>query len=118
MGEERPHSDVLPISFATLAERLRTEGLAATVDPSSGAFTFTTHSADDRVLDVDLFVAIRGTTYDAHDALDRVVATPIGGVIAETAPPLGSTVPWLQVDDSRRALAILHQMQAGDPGRR
>ena len=117
MGEERPHSDVLPISFATLAERLRTEGLAATVDPSAGAFTFTTHSADDRVLDVDLFVAIRGTTYDAHDALDRVVATPIGGVIAETAPPLGSTVPWLQVDDSRRALAILHQMQAGDPGR-
>jgi len=73
---------------------------------------------DDRARTGDLFVAIRGTAYDAHRAIPRLPGSGILGVIAESAAPPEYPLPWFRVDDSRRALARLEQARWGDPAAR
>jgi UDP-N-acetylmuramoyl-tripeptide--D-alanyl-D-alanine ligase len=52
----------------------------------------------------DVFVALRGDNFDAHDFLPQVGAAGAAAVIAETLPP-GFGLPSLQVPDSKLALA-------------
>jgi len=52
----------------------------------------------------DLFVALRGENFDAHDFLQQVAAAGAAAVIAERLPT-GFSLPALQVADSKLALA-------------
>jgi UDP-N-acetylmuramoyl-tripeptide--D-alanyl-D-alanine ligase len=51
----------------------------------------------------NLFVALRGERFDAHDFLNEVAAKGIAGVVAERVPD-GLSVPALVVPDTRIAL--------------
>jgi len=70
---------------------------------------------DDRQPSGDLFVAIRGTRYDSHRSIPSLLGTGIRGVVAETPPPPEFPLPWFQVEDTRRAHALLEQARWGDP---
>ncbi len=70
---------------------------------------------DDRQPTGDLFVAIRGTRYDSHRSIPNLLGSGIRGVVAETPPPPEFPLPWFQVDDTRRAHALLEQARWGDP---
>ncbi|MFZ6655472.1 UDP-N-acetylmuramoyl-tripeptide--D-alanyl-D-alanine ligase [Undibacterium sp. TJN19] len=52
----------------------------------------------------DVFVALCGENFDAHDFLPQVAAAGAAAVIAESLPQ-GFTLPSLQVPDSKMALA-------------
>ena len=54
----------------------------------------------------DLFVALRGERFDAHDFLPQARAAGAAAVLAEHGLP-GSGLPGVQVPDSRRALGEL-----------
>ncbi|MCY4073979.1 MAG: UDP-N-acetylmuramoyl-L-alanyl-D-glutamate--2,6-diaminopimelate ligase [Acidobacteria bacterium] len=64
-----------------------------------------------------VFVAIRGARHDgasfAADACDRGACA----VIAETAPPAATGVPWIRVADARAALAAAAAALHRDPSR-
>jgi len=51
----------------------------------------------------NLFVALRGERFDAHDFLDAVVAQGAAAVVVERIPP-GLTIPAIVVADTRVAL--------------
>jgi UDP-N-acetylmuramoyl-tripeptide--D-alanyl-D-alanine ligase len=76
----------------------------------------------------NLFVALRGERFDAHDFLPQVAQHQVAAVVAE-AVPQGLTVPALIVPDTRVALGQIahycHRQQwqnhgqgndRGDPG--
>lgn len=67
-----------------------------------------------------LFVAVRGATVDGHryipDALGRGAVAVVG--MEPTVAYAGGPVPYIQVDDSRRALATLAAALYGFPSRR
>ena len=59
-----------------------------------------------RVVDGALFVAVRGGSADGHDFIRAAVEAGAAAVVGEIADP-GLTVPYVQVPDSRVALAQL-----------
>lgn len=62
-------------------------------------------STDSRKIEQgNLFLALRGETFDAHDFLDMVVSSGAVAVIAERVPA-GFSIPALIVPDTKRALA-------------
>ncbi len=63
------------------------------------------------VKDGDVFVAVKGTVYDGHDFIDRVVANGAGYIVCERETQHEAIV----VDDSAEAAAILAQAAAGNP---
>jgi len=52
----------------------------------------------------ELFVALRGEKFDAHDFLEQVVAQGAAAVVVEHVPP-GLAIPALVVPDTKTALA-------------
>ena len=67
---------------------------------------FTSVSTDTRSLTPgQLFFALRGPNFDAHDRLDDATAAGAAGAVVERQMP--STLPQLIVSDSRRALGVL-----------
>ena len=54
----------------------------------------------------DLFIALRGERFDAHDFLDGVAAQRVSAAILSRAPA-SLAVPYLLVPDTRRALGAL-----------
>lgn len=64
----------------------------------------------------DLFVAIAGTVVDGHDYAAAAVDAGAKAIMAER--PLAVDVPVLRVEDTRRALAHLATLAAGDPDTR
>lgn len=56
-----------------------------------------------------LFAAIRGTTIDGHRFIADALAAGSTAILAESAPPveLDSSIAWLHVPDSRKALSAL-----------
>ncbi|WP_347555019.1 UDP-N-acetylmuramoyl-tripeptide--D-alanyl-D-alanine ligase [Robbsia sp. KACC 23696] len=54
----------------------------------------------------DLFVALRGDRFDAHDFLDAVAAQRVGAAIVSRAPD-AFAAPYVLVPDTRRALGEL-----------
>jgi UDP-N-acetylmuramoyl-L-alanyl-D-glutamate--2,6-diaminopimelate ligase len=75
-------------------------------------------TADSRqVVPGALFVAIPGDTYDGHDFIPQAAAE--GAAVAfGQAPDIQSSVPYVQVDDSRLALAQLAAGWYGFPARK
>ncbi|AMP01802.1 UDP-N-acetylmuramoyl-tripeptide--D-alanyl-D-alanine ligase family protein [Collimonas arenae] len=64
-------------------------------------------STDSRaVTSGDLFVALRGERFDAHDFLDQVIVKGAAAVLVERAPA-GLSVPALVVPDTRAALGAI-----------
>ncbi|QDZ28952.1 UDP-N-acetylmuramoyl-tripeptide--D-alanyl-D-alanine ligase [Noviherbaspirillum sp. UKPF54] len=62
-------------------------------------------STDSRAVSIgNLFVALRGERFDAHDFLNEVAAKGVAAVVVERVPE-GLTVPALVVPDTRVALA-------------
>ena len=69
-----------------------------------------------QVQDGFLFVAVPGLNVDGHryisDAIERGAAAVVG-----TQPPQDLPVPYIQVADARRALAVLAAAYFGFPAR-
>ena len=59
----------------------------------------------------DLFVALSGYTADGHKFIPQAMASGAAAVLCQV-PPEGEGIPYVQVADSRRALAA-----AGEIGR-
>jgi UDP-N-acetylmuramoyl-tripeptide--D-alanyl-D-alanine ligase len=77
---------------------------AAAVNNRAADATFDGVSTDSRNVSVgNLFVALRGERFDAHDFLKEVAAKGVAAVVVERAPQ-GLTVPALVVPDTRIAL--------------
>jgi UDP-N-acetylmuramoyl-tripeptide--D-alanyl-D-alanine ligase len=77
---------------------------AAAVNNRAADAAFDGVSTDSRNVSVgNLFVALRGERFDAHDFLKEVAAKGVAAVVVERAPQ-GLTVPALVVPDTRIAL--------------
>jgi UDP-N-acetylmuramoyl-L-alanyl-D-glutamate--2,6-diaminopimelate ligase len=63
----------------------------------------------------DLFVAVRGTKVDGHDYIQQAVARGAAAVVSEHPIPSLSPVPFIQVPDSARALAVMASNFYGNP---
>ncbi|MGH8808512.1 MAG: UDP-N-acetylmuramoyl-tripeptide--D-alanyl-D-alanine ligase [Noviherbaspirillum sp.] len=75
-----------------------------TADAAAAAAAFDGVSTDSRQVSVgNLFVALRGERFDAHDFLAEVAAAGAAAVMVERVPA-GLTVPALVVPDTRVAL--------------
>ncbi len=74
-------------------------------------------TADSRSVEAgDLFVAVRGTTHDGHRFLEDAVRRGAICLVGEEDDP-GLGIPYLQVQDSRRALAQMAAAWHGHPAR-
>ena len=70
-----------------------------------------------RVTPGTIFVALRGQQDDGVRHAPQAVARGAVAVVAETAPPAGSGVPWVVVGDARLALALLADAFHRQPSR-
>jgi UDP-N-acetylmuramoyl-L-alanyl-D-glutamate--2,6-diaminopimelate ligase len=68
-----------------------------------------------RVTPGAVFVALRGVNADGARFAPQAIAKGAIAVVAETAAPGGTTVPWLQVPNARAALAELAATFYGHP---
>jgi UDP-N-acetylmuramoyl-L-alanyl-D-glutamate--2,6-diaminopimelate ligase len=93
------------LSFARLEGDERAEVMGLTYDSR-------------RVRPGDLFVAIRGFHVDGHDFIPEAMQRGATTIVAETPPTSSVKVPWVQVSDSRVALARLAAAFYGHPARR
>ncbi len=79
-------------------------------------------TADSRAVQPgDVFVAVPGERFDGHDyaadAVQRGAVAVVGTRDASALPELPGTVPYLQVDDARAALAAGSALLQGFPSR-
>jgi UDP-N-acetylmuramoyl-L-alanyl-D-glutamate--2,6-diaminopimelate ligase len=66
----------------------------------------------------DLFVAVPGTQVDGHRFIGRALASGAIAIVAqEAAEEANGTVTWIQVGDSRKALAQMASAYFGFPSR-
>jgi UDP-N-acetylmuramoyl-L-alanyl-D-glutamate--2,6-diaminopimelate ligase len=63
----------------------------------------------------DLFVAVKGGTYDGHDYLDAAIRQRANAVVGQH-PPSDDRVPYIQVGNTRKALALMASAYYGHPG--
>ncbi len=65
------------------------------------------------------FIAIKGLQADGHQFIDMAIANGAVAVVAQQAPPqhLPKGVAWVQVTDSRQALAAMASAWYGHPSR-
>lgn len=64
----------------------------------------------------DLFVALSGYTVDGHKFIPQAMASGAAAVLCQV-PPEGEGIPYVQVSDSRRALAVAGANFFGHPAR-
>lgn len=71
-----------------------------------------------RVKEGDLFVALKGEKHDGHQYIEEALRKGAHAIVAEQAPPTDSLpVDWIQVSDSRLALARLAAAYYKHPAR-
>ncbi len=68
-----------------------------------------------KTVEGDLFVAIRGFETDGHRFIPKAIEKKAAVILCETAPE--AAVPYVQVQDSRLALALCSCALFGDPAR-
>ena len=68
-----------------------------------------------RVQAGDLFVAFAGAKTDGLEYVPEALARGAVGVVSDRPSPPGPSVPWIQVDSARRALALLAAELHGHP---
>lgn len=71
-----------------------------------------------RVQPGDLFVAVRGFHVDGHTFIPDAMRRGAAAIVAEAPPAPNVRVPWVQVPNSRAALARLAVAFYGHPARR
>jgi len=64
----------------------------------------------------DLFIALKGANFDAHDAIESVTAAGAVAVIGTDLEKLTQAPAWVRVEDSRRALGVVSNAFFGRPG--
>ena len=64
----------------------------------------------------DLFVAIKGGTYDGHEYIDAAIRRRASAVVGNNPPP-DDRIPYVQVGNTRKALAEIAAAYYGHPGR-
>jgi UDP-N-acetylmuramoyl-L-alanyl-D-glutamate--2,6-diaminopimelate ligase len=73
---------------------------------------------DSRAVSIgSLFVAVKGERVDGHQFIPMAVSGGVGGVVAQQPMETG-TVPFVYVEDSRKALGLLGSQFYGDPSSR
>lgn len=56
----------------------------------------------------DVFIAIKGTSIDAHDFIEDVISKGASVIVCQTLPnKLQDSITYIQVDDTRKATALL-----------
>lgn len=96
-----------PLSLAQVAEYCR-ESLSAEL--KNGDVTFTSVNTDTRKLNAgELFVALRGENFDAHNFLDQAAAQKVCGLVVEQFAP-HIPLPQLVVNDTLLALGQIAAM--------
>lgn len=66
-----------------------------------------------------VFVALKGTVADGHRFIPAAVKQGVTAVVAEVLPEyLSEAVTWIQVDDSREALAVMASAFYGNPSQK
>ncbi|MDH4154840.1 MAG: UDP-N-acetylmuramoyl-L-alanyl-D-glutamate--2,6-diaminopimelate ligase [Nitrospira sp.] len=105
------------MTFATMLQAL--EGRVPIRD-RHGDFTMTVKGITDDSRAVSagsLFVAVKGERVDGHQFISTAVSRGAGGVVAQEPMKTG-TVPFVCVEDSRKALGLLGSIFYGDPSSR
>ncbi|AQQ55298.1 UDP-N-acetylmuramoyl-L-alanyl-D-glutamate--2,6-diaminopimelate ligase [Planococcus lenghuensis] len=69
------------------------------------------------VTDGDLFIAIKGVNQDGHDHIQTAIQKGAAAIIGEQIAPLLS-IPYIQVENSRKTLAWAAKNFYGDPSQR
>jgi len=102
-------------TFARLLEWLHADAPAVANAPQ-GELLLNDVVTDSRAVKPgNVFVALRGERFDAHDFLDAVAAQGAAAVVVERVPP-GLAVPAIVVPDTRAALGrIAHGWRAAHP---
>lgn len=105
------------MKLRTLVEELRKAGLLIRCyGPKDAEISGVIH--DSRAVKAgDIFVAIPGLSQDGHQFIPQALERGAGAVVGEKEIP-GLPVPYLQVKDSRHALAILSAAFYDHPGRK
>jgi UDP-N-acetylmuramoyl-L-alanyl-D-glutamate--2,6-diaminopimelate ligase len=62
-----------------------------------------------------VFVAVKGYLSDGHDYITTAIQSGAGVIVAQSAADESFQGTWLQVPDSRAALSVLADLQAGSP---
>ena len=62
-----------------------------------------------------IFVALRGTSSDGHDFIEKAIAQGAAAIVAEIAPPHYSKTVWIHVRSTRLALAEISETFYDDP---
>jgi len=66
----------------------------------------------------DVFVAIKGTLSDGHDYIEKAIASGANAIVCEQMPDkLVNEVSYLEVEDSKKALAIMASNFYGNPSK-
>ncbi|MBT8283454.1 MAG: UDP-N-acetylmuramoyl-L-alanyl-D-glutamate--2,6-diaminopimelate ligase, partial [Muriicola sp.] len=66
----------------------------------------------------DVFVAISGTQSNGHDYIDKAIASGANAIVCEQMPSeLINEVTYLEVEDSKKALAIMASNFYGNPSK-
>ncbi|MDD8021472.1 MAG: UDP-N-acetylmuramoyl-L-alanyl-D-glutamate--2,6-diaminopimelate ligase [Acidobacteriota bacterium] len=66
----------------------------------------------------NVFVAIKGQRADGHNYLSEALSQGAAAVVSERPKPATLNLPWIQVADSREALALMASNFYGHPGDR
>ena len=89
-------------------------GRVSTFGPLDKEITALTVDSRD-AKDGTLFAAIRGTTVDGHDFINKARDAGASAIMAEMDVPLHSRETWLRVPDSRRGIAEAADTYYGRP---
>ena len=101
------------ISFSTLVSRLRGAGLLLDASPGEEPRVSSVTCDSRTVTAGSCFVAIRGTQVDGHRYIGDAIARGAPVIISEADPP--DRVAWIQVSDTRKALAHCAAAYYKDP---
>ena len=86
----------------------------SSVAESDAAVTAVTYDSR-QVTPGTVFVALRGVNADGTRFAPQAIANGAAAIVAETAAPAGTSVPWIQVPSARPALAELAAAFYGNP---
>ncbi len=101
------------ISVGTVAEAINAK---LSGNPENIAIDVTHDSR--QATEGSLFVAIKGLTMDGHQFIDDVIRRGVVGIISESAMPENFQGTWLQVGNSRAALAQAASVINGNPSQK
>jgi UDP-N-acetylmuramoyl-L-alanyl-D-glutamate--2,6-diaminopimelate ligase len=87
------------------------------LDGEEGAVVFDVTHDSRQVAPGVIFVAVRGSNFDANRFVPQAVERGTVGVISERVRPEGLDCSWIKVGDARRALALAAAEVQGHPSR-